>query len=222
MDTIEPLIPEMFSDKISLTEDERQTKISWLQSYKPDPTLVTSVPIIDAGMLTFAGEQEYERLQSAMIAIGMITAFNNKYPFKNKLIRTRTKYEFTDLYHDMGSVVEQIIRESYMMKTDVIDGLRCILNQAITHESTVVPDQLIIISDGPASHIISAINDDNDGEMTKLLAEYDDVNLRIPQVVFWYFRNYPGEIESLRNIIYVDGYSPQNMMSVLNGTYGVT
>lgn len=174
------------------------------------------LPLVDVSgsMVTPAGKSSTTCLDVA-VSLGLYLSEKNSGKFKDTFVTFSSKPELLTLKGNVVERMQQMIRSSWAMSTNLHAAFEQILKVATDFDvpQSEMPEILLILSDMQFDHCVN--NDDSAMEMIE--RKYAAAGYTMPQVVFWNLSssdNVPVKADKSGAAL-VSGFSPSIMKAVL-------
>jgi hypothetical protein len=185
-----------------------------LPNYVGDASIL---PIVDVSgsMSCPAGKTGSVTCLDVSVSLGLYLADKNKGVFKDTFLTFSTKSELLTLKGNIVDKVNQMVRSSWDMSTNLHSAFEKILSVAVKAKApqSDMPAMVLILSDMQFDQCVR--NDDSAMEM--IVRKYEAAGYTAPKVVFWNLNagdNVPVKSDKSGAAL-VSGFSPAIMASLL-------
>lgn len=190
-----------------------------LPNYVGDANIM---PIVDVSgsMTTPAGKNTGVRCIDVSVSLGLYLADKNQGVFNGTFMTFSDHPELLTLKGNILQKIDQMIRSSWSMSTNLHAAFDRILGVAVQHNvaQSDMPKMLLILSDMQFNHCVQ--HDDSAMEMIE--RKYADAGYEMPAVVFWNLNshdNVPVKADK-SGVALVSGFSPSIMTGLLSADPG--
>lgn len=213
VESLAHLVPAPVTDKVSLSEDERNEMVLLIESHLKDlPVSDTSIiPMLDGGLLNSIGDQEYYEYLAVMALLGKTLPPRNNGKYKNKMFSFSEFPEIINVSDNVVQLIEQITSQGMVMSVNVMFML-----DFIRMNKTDIPDQILIVSDDTGN----AMMDGDSYDLLNMKQWYKKDGVKMPLIVYWNIasQEYNMFMDN-SGIQLVNGMSDYNLDCVLCGQY---
>lgn len=152
------------------------------------------------------------------VSLGLYLADKNKGPFKDVFVTFSTSPQLVELKGDIVQKIDQMVRSSWGMSTNIMAAMELILKTAVENKvpQSEMPDTLVILSDMQfnGSVIYNATAKD------MIQRGFKHWGYEAPKMVFWNlnasYSNTPARVNDL-GVALISGFSPSILKSFLEG-----
>ena len=186
-----------------------------LPNYVGDANIL---PLVDVSgsMSTAAGSNTNVSCLQVAVSLGLYLADKNRGHFNGTFLTFSSRPELITLKGDIVQKVEQMVKSSWEMGTDLHAAFNKILSVAVKNKvpQSDMPKMLLILSDMQFNACVS--HDDSAMEMIE--RKYASAGYEMPQVVFWNLNSHDNvPVKSDKSgAALVSGFSPSIMTSLLS------
>ena len=205
------------SYKIEMTKTQLDHVIAqWnaLPNYVGDASIL---PLVDVSgsMSCPAGKNTGVTCLDVSVSLGLYLADKNKGVFKDTFLTFSSNPELLTLKGDIVQKLNQMVKSSWDMSTDLNKAFAKILDVAVKGKvpQSDMPKMVLILSDMQFDQCVKH----NDSAMEMIERKYKDAGYEMPQVVFWNLNasdNVPVKADKSGAAL-VSGFSPAIMASLL-------
>jgi hypothetical protein len=202
-------------DKTELDLIQKQWEA--LPNYVGDANIL---PLVDVSgsMTCAAGKNTKLSCLEVAVSLGLYLADKNKGKFKDTFLTFSSKPELLHLKGNINQKIDQMVKSTWGMSTDLTEAVKKILNTAIKGSvpKEEMPTMVLILSDMQFNACVQY--DDNAIEM--IARSYRDAGYEMPKVVFWNlnasYGNAPVKFDKSGTAL-VSGFSPAVVKPLLAG-----
>lgn len=202
-------------DKTELDLIQKQWEA--LPNYVGDANIL---PLVDvSGSMTCpAGKNTKLSCLEVAVSLGLYLADKNKGKFKDTFLTFSSKPELLHLKGNINQKIDQMVKSTWGMSTDLTEAVKKILNTAIKGNvpKEEMPTMVLILSDMQFNACVE--HDDNAIEM--IARKYEEAGYEMPKVVFWNlnasYGNAPVKFDKSGTAL-VSGFSPAVVKPLLAG-----
>lgn len=202
-------------DKTELDLIQKQWEA--LPNYVGDANIL---PLVDvSGSMTCpAGKNTKLSCLEVAVSLGLYLADKNKGKFKDTFLTFSSKPELLHLKGNINQKIDQMVKSTWGMSTDLTEAVKKILNTAIKGNvpKEEMPTMVLILSDMQFNACVE--HDDNAIEM--IARKYEEAGYKMPKVVFWNlnasYGNAPVKFDKSGTAL-VSGFSPAVVKPLLAG-----
>lgn len=178
------------------------------------------LPLVDvSGSMTsqVGGNANLSCLEVA-VSLGLYFADKNTGKFKDCFLTFSGSPELLNLKGNINQKIDQMLKSSWAMNTDLHAAFTKILSVAKTNQvpQSEMPETLIIFSDMQFDHCVKH----DDSAMEMIQRKYEAAGYKLPRVVFWNlnsgYGNVPVRFDAAGTAM-VSGFSPAIAQSLLSG-----
>lgn len=178
------------------------------------------LPLVDvSGSMTgAAGKNTKLSCLEVAVSLGLYLADKNKGKFKDTFLTFSSKPELLHLKGNINQKIDQMVKSTWGMSTDLTEAVKKILNTAIKGNvpKEEMPTMVLILSDMQFNACVQ--HDDNAIEM--IARKYEEAGYEMPKVVFWNlnasYGNAPVKFDKSGTAL-VSGFSPAVVKPLLAG-----
>lgn len=202
-------------DKTELDLIQKQWEA--LPNYVGDANIL---PLVDVSgsMTCAAGKNTKLSCLEVAVSLGLYLADKNKGKFKDTFLTFSSKPELLHLKGNINQKIDQMVKSTWGMSTDLTEAVKKILNTAIKGNvpKEEMPTMVLILSDMQFNACVE--HDDNAIEM--IARKYEEAGYEMPKVVFWNlnasYGNAPVKFDKSGTAL-VSGFSPAVVKPLLAG-----
>jgi hypothetical protein len=176
------------------------------------------LPLVDVSgsMCTSAGRKGSTTCLDVAVSLGLYLADKNKGSFKDTFLTFSSKPELLHLKGNINQKINQMVKSSWGMSTDLHRAFDKILSVAVSANvpQEHMPQTLLILSDMQFNSCIQF----DDTAMQMIERKYSDAGYKAPNVVFWNLNssdNVPVKSDKSGAAL-VSGFSPAIMKALLS------
>ena len=151
------------------------------------------------------------------VSLGLYFADKNKGKFKDCFLTFSSSPELLYLKGDIISKINQMIKSTWQMSTNLHTAFEKILSVAIKNSvpADEMPETLLILSDMQFNSCVTH----GDSAIEMITRKYENAGYKVPKVVFWNlnssYKNVPVE-HTKSGVALVSGFSPAIAKSILS------
>ncbi len=150
------------------------------------------------------------------VSLGLYLADKNTGKFKDMFLTFSGKPELLTLEGKINSKIDQLVRSSWQMNTDIVAAFNKVLKVAKDGDvaQDQMPDMLLILSDMQFDQCAQF----DDSALESVKRQYEAAGYELPGIVFWNIAsrdNVPAKYDQ-RGVALVSGFSPSIVKAVLS------